>query len=95
MLDVEARFKLNLQTSFLVRSSFPLHGTLGQITIYQYISMNTLYNVCSVHRRTFSTSGGHHEYIEGDFMSRSGDVQYIGGYHEYIRGYDDLCGGIP
>ena len=33
--------------------------------------INTLYNVCSVHRRIFSTSGG---------------VQYIGGYHEYIGG---------
>ena len=31
----------------------------------------TLYNVCSVHRGTFSTSG--------DTMSTSGGVQYIGG----------------
>ena len=31
--------------------------------------MDTLYNVCLVHRETFSTSGG---------------VQYIGKYHEYI-----------
>ena len=26
-----------------------------------------------------STSGGYHEYIGGDIMSTSGDVQYIGG----------------
>ena len=31
----------------------------------------TLYNVCSVHWRMFSTLGS---------------VQYIGGYHEYIGG---------
>ena len=35
-----------------------------------------------------STSGGDHEYIGGDIMSTSGDVQYIGGYH-------DECGEIP
>ena len=48
----------------------------------------TLYNVCSVHREMFNTSG---------------DVQYIGvipipwvlrGYHEYIRGVQYI-GGIP
>ena len=38
----------------------------------------TLYNVCSVHRGMFSTSGG---------------VQYIGGYHEYIGGYHEYIGG--
>ena len=47
----------------------------------------TLYNVCSVHRGmfstsgVFSTSGGYHEYIGGDIMSTSG-------------GYHDECGGI-
>ena len=39
----------------------------------------TLYNVCSVHRGMFSTSGS---------------VQYIGGYHEYIGGYHEYIGGI-
>ena len=45
----------------------------------------TLYNVSSVHRGMFSTSGGYHEYIGGcsvhrrDNMSTSGGVQYIGG----------------
>ena len=51
----------------------------------------TLYNVCSVHRGMFSTSGdtmstsgditstsGGVQY-RGDIMSTSGDVQYIGG----------------
>ena len=33
----------------------------------------------SVHRETFSTSGG---------------VQYIGGYHEYIGGYHEYIGGV-
>ena len=37
---------------------------------------------CSVHQGVFSTSGGYHEYIRGDIMSTSGDVQYIGGYHD-------------
>ena len=32
-----------------------------------------------------STLGGNHEYIGGDIMSTSGDVQYIGGC-EYIGG---------
>ena len=36
----------------------------------------------------FSTSEGYHEYIRGDIVSTSGDVQYIGGNH-------DTCGGIP
>ena len=39
----------------------------------------TLYNVCSVHRGMFSTSGGV-QYIGGITMSTSG------GYHEYIGG---------
>ena len=44
----------------------------------------TLYNVCSVHRGMFSTSG---VFITlGDIMSALGGVQYIGGYHEYIGG---------
>ena len=34
----------------------------------------TPYDVCSVHREMFSTSGG---------------VQYIGGHHEYIGGYHE------
>ena len=38
----------------------------------------TLYNVCSVNRRIFSTSG---------------DVQYIGGYHDECRGYHVYIGG--
>ena len=60
-----------------------------------------LYNVCSVHRGMFSTSGGYHEYIGGYH-------EYIGGYHEYIRvcsvhwgdtmstsgGYYEYIGGI-
>ena len=59
-----------------------------------YCPVNTLYNVCSLHRGMFSTSGGV-QYIggiplvhRGDIMSTSGDVQYIGGYH-------DERGGIP
>ena len=39
----------------------------------------TLYNVCSVHRGMFSTSG--------DIMSTLGDIMSTsGGYHEYIGG---------
>ena len=51
----------------------PIHGNIIQIT--------TLYNVCSVHRGMFSTSG--------DTMSTSG------GYHEYIGGGGQYIGGIP
>ena len=67
----------------------------------------TLYNVCSVHRGMFSTSGDV-QYIggcsvhRGDIMSTSGDIMSTsGGYHEYIggcsvhRGNHDECGGIP
>ena len=39
----------------------------------------TLYNVCSVHRGMFSTSGG---------------VQYIGGFST-SGGYHEYIGGIP
>ena len=45
----------------------------------------TLYNVCSVHRGMFNTSGGV-QYIEGYH-------EYIGGIHEYIGRYHDACGG--
>ena len=38
----------------------------------------TLYNVCSVHRGMFSTSGV--------FSTSGGYHEYIGGYHEYIGG---------
>ena len=44
----------------------------GLHLIHLNINSLTLYNVCSVHRGVFSTSGGYHE--------------YIGGYHEYIGG---------
>ena len=46
-----------------------------QILFHQNSLEITLYNVCSVHRGMFSTSGGYHE--------------YIGGYYEYIGGI--LC----
>ena len=56
--------------------------------------------VHSVHRGMFSTlgdtmstSGGYHEYIRGDIMSTSGDVQYIGGYHDACGGYHEHIGG--
>ena len=61
--------------------------------------MITLYNVCSVHRGVFSTSGGYHEYIGGcsvhrgdimmnvgDTMSTSGMFSTSEGYHEYMWG---------
>ena len=44
---------------------------LSSEVMQQRLENFTLYNVCSVHRGIFSTSGG---------------VQYIGGYHEYIGG---------
>ena len=44
---------------------------LRNITLLSDLFVLTLYNVCSVHRGTFST-------LE--------DVQYTGGYHEYIGG---------
>ena len=52
--------------------------------------VNTLYNLCSVHRGMFSTSGDV-QYIGGcsvhwGMFSTSGGVQYIGGYHEYTGG---------
>ena len=43
------------------------------------ITLNlTLYNVCSVHRGMFSTSGG--------FSTLEGIMSTSGGYHEYIGG---------
>ena len=49
--------------------------------------ISTLYNVCSVHRGMFSTSGDV-QYIGGVFSTS-------GGYHEYIGGYHEYMGGIP
>ena len=53
----------------------------------------TLYNVCSVHRGVFSTSGdtmstsgGYHEYIGGCSVHRGDIMMNVGGYHEYIGG---------
>ena len=40
-----------------------------------------------------STSVGYHEYIGGDIMSTSGDVQYMGGYHGTCGGYHEYMGG--
>ena len=64
------------------------------------LQVNTLHNVCSVHRGDImSTSGGYHEYIGGcsvhrkDTMSTSRDVQYIRGYHDACGGYHEYTGG--
>ena len=62
----------------------------------------TLYNVCSVHRGMFSTSGGV-QYIGGiSWVHRGGYHEYIGGISWVHRGmfstsggYHDECGGIP
>ena len=50
------------------------------------VGLITLYNVCSVHRGMFSTSGGYREYI-GRYHEYIGGVQYTGAYH-------NACGGI-
>ena len=47
---------------------------LPKTSVSSYTKISTLYNVCSVHRRMFSTSGG------VQVFSTSG------GYHEYIGG---------
>ena len=61
----------------------------------------TLYNVCSVHRGMFSTSGGvqyiggYHEYIGGDTMSTSGEYhEYIGGCSVHRRDTMSTSGGV-
>ena len=41
--------------------------------------LNTLHNVCAVHRGVCSTTG---------------DVEYTGGYHEYSGGYHEYTGGM-
>ena len=53
----------------------------------------TLYNVCSIHRGMFSTSGGYNEYTESVQCIRGiswcmwGDIISTSvGYHEYIEG---------
>ena len=52
-----------------------------------FLFRTTLYNVCSVHRGMFSTSGGV-QYIGGCSVHRGDTMSTSGGYHEYI-------GGIP
>ena len=70
----------------------------GTKNSFNMFVINTLYNVHSVHRGMFSTSGGV-QYIggcsvhRGDIMSTSGDVQYIGGYHDTCGGYHEYIGG--
>ena len=63
-------------------------------------SVFTLYNVCSVHRGMFSTSGGiqyigdtmssacggYHEYNWGCSVHWGDTMSTSGGYHEYIGG---------
>ena len=56
------------------------------------MTKTTLYNVCSVHRGMFSTSGGYHEYI-GGYHEYTGSVQYIGGYHDACGGYHEYIVG--
>ena len=46
---------------------------------------NTLYNVSSVHRGMFSTSGGV-QYIGGCSVHRGDTMSTSGGYHGYIGG---------
>ena len=56
------------------------HATLPSVVtpfpklMMMCLTFTTLYDVCSVRRGMFSTSGGYHDYI-------GGGVQYIGGYH--------------
>ena len=68
------------------------HATLPSVVtpfsklMMMCLTCTTLYNVCSVRRGMFSTSGGYHDYIggggcsvqQGDIISTLGDVQYIG-----------------
>ena len=66
----------------------------------------TLYNVCSVHCRMFSTSedimstsGGYHEYIGGRSVHRrdimmNGDIEYIGGCSVHWRDTMSTLGDI-
>ena len=83
MQELFVRFQTNRKLSYKLVSSLVAPGLVNLV--------HTLSNVCSVHRRMFSTSGGVH-YIgdtmstSGDILSTSGDVQFIGGYH-------DSCGG--
>ena len=49
-------------------------GQLPKSTGLDGDHINTKYNVCSVHRGVFSTSGGYHGYIGGDIMSTLGGI---------------------
>ena len=54
----------------------------------------TLYNVCSVHRGMFSTSGGV-QYIGGiPWVHRGDTMSTSGGYHEYIGGISWVHRGV-
>ena len=71
------------------------------------MTYTTLYNVCSVHRGIFSTSGGcsvhwgdimstsvgYHEYIGASSVHQGDIMMNVGGYHEYIRGYHEYIRG--
>ena len=89
----------NLRLVHMNTFSHRFHQTASFSFLYYLVStrkrsktMITLYNMCSVHRGMFSTSGdvqyigGSHEYIgripwvhRGNIMCTSGDVQYIKG----------------
>ena len=80
------RLSLSLQI-FLQKPSAFHFGKFGKCEFQEknIISLNTLYNVCSVHRGDTMSKyimmhvGRHHE--------------CIGGYHEYIGGYLEYIGG--
>ena len=79
-----------------------LFQQLWEIALFRACKLyiRTLYNVCSVHRGMFSTSGGvqyiggYHEYIRGCSVHRGDIMMNVGGYHEYIGACSDI-GGIP
>ena len=55
------------------------------VKFIHFISLRsyTLYNVCSIHRGMFSTSGGI-QYIGGYSVHRGDAMSTSGAYHEYI-----------
>ena len=54
-------------------------------TVQFFHPIITLYNVCSVHRGMFSTSGDV-QYIGRCSVHRGDTMSTSGGYHEYIGG---------
>ena len=64
MYEIKANLK-NMYDADLSKAFCKAKDETSDHVFTSKLGVLTLYNVCSVHRGMFSTSGGYHEYIGG------------------------------